>query len=65
MVLEVIFEVLYSPFSSLEIVDTFLFFSGNYGGALGANALGKGLEGNKSLRVSLHLLPLIISVIHC
>jgi hypothetical protein len=31
--------------------DTFLFFSGNYGGALGANALGKGLEGNKSLRV--------------
>lgn len=26
-------------------------FSGNYGGALGANALAKGLEGNKSLRV--------------
>lgn len=25
--------------------------SGNYGGALGANALAKGLEGNKSLRV--------------
>ena len=32
-------------------IDTFLFFSGNYGGALGANALAKGLEGNKSLRV--------------
>ncbi|KAM5583348.1 hypothetical protein ABKV19_003306, partial [Rosa sericea] len=27
---------------------------GNYGGALGANALAKGLEGNKSLR-ELHL----------
>ena len=32
-------------------IDILLFFSGNYGGALGANALAKGLEGNKSLRV--------------
>lgn len=31
----------------------FSFVSGNYGGALGANALAKGLEGNKSLRVHL------------
>lgn len=28
------------------------YLSNNYGGALGANALAKGLEGNKSLRVS-------------
>lgn len=32
-------------------------FSNNYGGALGANALGKGLEGNKSLRVNYLFLP--------
>ena len=33
-------------------------FSGNYGGALGANALAKGLEGNKSLRVHILLMSL-------
>lgn len=32
-------------------IDILLLLSGNYGGALGANALAKGLEGNKSLRV--------------
>ena len=44
-----------SSFFSLE-ANLRLFFSGNYGGALGANALAKGLEGNKSLRVHLVLL---------
>ena len=34
--------------------------SGNYGGALGANALAKGLEGNKSLRVHTLLLSLYV-----
>lgn len=33
------------------IADILLMLSGNYGGALGANAVAKGLEGNKSLRV--------------
>lgn len=33
------------------LIDILLLLSGNYGGALGANALAKGLEGNKSLRV--------------
>jgi cation transporter-like permease len=33
------------------LIDIVLLLSGNYGGALGANALAKGLEGNKSLRV--------------
>lgn len=37
----------------------FLFLSGNYGGALGANALSKGLEGNKSLRVPVHWLAIL------
>lgn len=44
--------------------DTFLFFSGNYGGALGANALGKGLEGNKSLRVLISFTSTYLSVPH-
>lgn len=39
----------------LVIPDMLISFSGNYGGALGANALANGLEGNKSLRV--HKLP--------
>lgn len=34
-----------------------LLFSGNYGGALGAAALAKGLEGNKSLRVRFWSIP--------
>lgn len=38
-------------------------FSGNYGGALGANALAKGLEGNKSLRVQIFLMSLSIYTI--
>ena len=37
----------------LYYVTQNMFFdpSGNYGGALGASALAKGLEGNKALRV--------------
>ena len=49
-----------SSFFSLE-ANLRHFFSGNYGGALGANALAKGLEGNKSLRV--HPLLLIFYVL--
>lgn len=34
-----------------NLADILSLLSGNYGGALGANALAKGLEGNKSLWV--------------
>lgn len=38
----------------------FYYPSGNYGGALGASALAKGLEGNKALRVLTNINMLLI-----
>lgn len=67
------FNFLYEP--SLQIIVHYVtftlaflwFLSGNYGGALGAAALAKGLEGNKSLRVCLFvaLLQSPYHMYHC